>query len=87
MIEDQKKRLMISALFEDVVRLCIEHKDFVEQFDRLNNTQVSKLHYQSPIEKMIDEVTGFQKDQLFKFFDFVRDYVFLPFISGKTDYL
>lgn len=61
--------------FEKTVEECLKCPDFVKQYRRLRG---ARLGLGSPLEKMIDEATGFSKHEWNEFFDFVRDYVFMP---------
>lgn len=63
--------------FEECVLLCSENNELVNQFDRLNGTHLSKLDRRQPIERMIDESTGRDKDAAKKFVDFVYDVVWM----------
>lgn len=67
------------------LKLCIEealkNREFIEQYDRLNNTNIGGRG-REPIEQMIDKHTSKQKSDAYQFFDFVRDYVWLPSLCG-----
>jgi len=64
---------------ETCIREALNQPELLEQFDRLNETHLSKRR--SPLEQMIDEATGypgFSEKEMRHFFDFVRDYVWKP---------
>lgn len=50
--------------------------DIVKEWERLSG---KKLIASSPIDRMIDEATGYQEEVLKEFIDFVYDYVFFWF--------
>lgn len=60
---------------EQCIKEACTNKELLEQFDRLAGTSLTKK--KAPIEKMIDEHTGLMKDEWFRFFNFIRDYVWL----------
>lgn len=81
---DAEKALLIEKHFSEVVFLTLDNKEFVQNYDRLRGTNISKTKSRTPIEQMIDEVTGKEKEELFKFFDFVLNYVFLPVMDTAS---
>lgn len=72
--------------FSEVLIECCLNKELVKQFNRLCGTNLSFEDNRKPIERMIDEATGYQnpfknnKEDLFKFFDFVLECVWIPLI-------
>ena len=60
--------------FHVCLNAAIEERELVENFDRLNGTNV--LMHGAPTEKMIDEASGRQKADLEAFCKFVFDYVY-----------
>ena len=59
----------------DCVIECSENKELIEQFDRLNNTNLAMKG--TPIDISIDEATGRQHDDVMKFIDFCWEYIWL----------
>lgn len=55
--------------FEDVVATCLENRELVAEYDRLNGTNLSKKL--SPIENAIDSATGKREQELLGFIAFV----------------
>ncbi len=63
---------------------CIEQKELVENFNRLNGTSIG-VDSRSAIEKSIDGVTGYlevlaekRNDEVGQFVNFVIEYIYLP---------
>lgn len=67
--------------FEDCIYLCAGEEDFVKQYDRLMGSHFGKLLKTSPLEKMIDEASGFKTEECYKFFTFCYQYVWLPLFN------
>lgn len=61
--------------FYDCLMECAKNKELVKEFDRLNNSNLSFAG--SPINILVDEATGKQKDDLRDFIDFCYEYVWL----------
>ena len=61
--------------FIEVLGVCVRNKELVREFDRLNGANLSMMG--SPIDLMVDEATGKQKDDLRKFVDFVYEFIWL----------
>ncbi len=51
--------------------------ELVAHFDRLHGCSVGNLFKRSPIERMVDQATGFADDQMRQFVGFVHDCVYL----------
>lgn len=64
--------------FEECLLAAGANTELVTQFDRLYRTSLSKLTVRSPLDLMIDEATGYDKDQILKFAAFVFSYIWLP---------
>jgi len=49
--------------FNDCVLECLENKELIKEFDRIKGTKVMQAFYdnRSPIVRMIDEATGYDK--------------------------
>lgn len=60
--------------FVTVLDRCLEEEDLIEQFERLYGVK-RPAERQHPLERMVDEVTGFRKSQWSDFFE-----AFIPFI-------
>lgn len=72
--------------FNDCLLESLQHKELIKEFDRLNNTNVMQIFYdkRTPIIRMIDEATGFDKAQkpqlskdLMEFIWFVYEYIWM----------
>ena len=75
---------VLNKRFADIVMFIFDNQpDFIKEYDRLNNTNISsKL---SPIENMIDEVSGNRDKELKDFFSFVKTTVFEPIIEKELE--
>ena len=60
---------------EETIRICLETPELVKEYERLVG---EKLVPTTPIHIMIDEATGYDKKKAHDFFDFVRDYIWMP---------
>lgn len=60
--------------FVAVLDRCLEEEELIAQFERLTGIN-RPPERQSPLERMVDDVTGFRESQWSKFFE-----VFIPFI-------
>lgn len=63
---------------ETTINLCLENKDFMQQYKRLTG---AKLGSGSIISNMIDKATGFDKKEYIELFDFIKNYVYLPYLK------
>lgn len=67
--------------FEECVDSCLGNRDFVSEFDRLCGTCLGGQREGSPVERMIDQATGFdeerRREDLEKFVAFVHETVWL----------
>ena len=70
--------------FKECVLHCSEDSELLTQFDRLYGTHLSTMDRRSPIEKMIDESTGRDKEALEKFVDFVYDCIWMRIEPFKS---
>jgi len=61
--------------FAQCLKSCIENREFVEQYDRLSNTNLSMKG--TALDLMIDEATERGTEEIKGFVDFVFDVVFL----------
>lgn len=59
--------------FLECLEMCIQQRDLVAQWERLSS---KKLVASSPIDKMIDEATGYDQAVMGEFADFVYDCIF-----------
>lgn len=70
---------------QETIQEAINNPDLVAQYERLK--KVKLFQKRTPIETLIDEATGYhglnEKD-LKEFFDFVRDYIWLPLLTKET---
>jgi hypothetical protein len=60
--------------FIECLNMCLYNQEFVAQWERLSG---KKLLAKSPIDRMIDEATGYDMAVMREFADFVYDVVFL----------
>ncbi len=51
--------------------------ELIEAFDRLTGCKIGTLAQRAPIERLVDEVTGFRNDQMRQFVKFVHDSIYL----------
>ena len=75
--------------FQDAVMECANEPRFVSEFNRLTGCKLDFTDKRSPIEKIIDDATGYpypfkiNKEDVHKFFDFVFEYIWLPLIGTE----
>lgn len=62
--------------FIEVLHECANNQEFVENFDRLRGTNLSRRG--APIGLAIDAATGRMESDTELFYDFVLEYVWLP---------
>jgi hypothetical protein len=84
MIYDKESKMT----FEEVVIECCQRRELIQQFDRLQGSNVSRIllpDTRPPIVRMIDEATGYDKhldEQAHKdmqlFIAFIFEFIFLP---------
>lgn len=74
--------------FEDAVLATWNNREFMENYCRLRGakTLLAAPDSRSAIERMVDEAAGHQpyaidKREAHEFFEFVRDYVWLPVLQ------
>lgn len=60
--------------FVAVLDKCLEEEELIAQFERLTGIK-RPPERQNPLERMVDDVTGFRKSQWSNFFE-----AFIPFI-------
>jgi len=65
-----------AALADPAFQRCafeaIAIPEFVDNFDRLSGSCLGRVLKVSPIERMVDEATGFRDEQFRKFLEFVH---------------
>ena len=66
--------------FEQCVKEAWNTPDLVEQYKRLTG---ARLGGGLPIERMIDDASGFKEKEYTDFFNFVRDYIWIPVLLKK----
>jgi hypothetical protein len=54
----------------------IETPELIKNIDRLYGTRLSSLGSRSPLERMVDDVTGFQNSQIEQLIMFVHEFVY-----------
>lgn len=62
--------------FLDCLDTCIHEREFIAQWERLSG---KKLLPTSPLDRMIDEATGYNMVVMGEFADFVYEFVFSVF--------
>lgn len=73
-VEGLMAQIPLDPFFFECLKRAAANRELVEQFDRLRGTNLSLKG--SPIERMIDSATGKLDDDLGKFVDFVREYIY-----------
>ncbi len=77
--------------FECCLKEACKYGDLVAQFDRLTSRHVTRVLHdtRTPIERMVDEATGFQKvldkeaqQDMRAFIAFVFEYIWLPYLAN-----
>lgn len=69
--------------FQECVLQCAANKELVAEFDRLSGTSLGESR--SPLDRLIDEATGREEDEIKEFVKFVFLCIWLPLISGEGD--
>jgi hypothetical protein len=62
---------------ETTINECLKNPEFIKEYKRLSG---AKLVGGSPIENAIDIASGFYEHELIELFDFIKKYVWLPYI-------
>ncbi len=79
--------------FLDVLTECASHDALVKEFNRLSKTNLCFHDKRKPIEKMVDDATGYTNifnnnhEEMQKFISFVFEYIWLPLISEEQNAL
>lgn len=68
--------------FMDAVHECARNRDFVAEFNRLTGCHLGEPC--SPLDVAIDEVTGWEREQLGRFVTFVAEFVWMPLLAGAS---
>lgn len=66
--------------FLECLELCIQQADLIAQWERLSH---KKLVASNPLDRMIDEATGYDQAVMGEFVDFVYNYVWMTFSEVK----
>lgn len=66
---------------EEAIMECVGNKELMREYKRLTG---ARLGGGPPIHRMIDTATGFADAEWYKFFDFVRDYIYMPVLLKTT---
>lgn len=69
--------------FIECLEYCAGQSEFVKEFDRLYGTHLSQIGRRSPLDAMIDEATGRDKESLDKLSAFVFRFVWAPLCEGR----
>lgn len=62
--------------FLECLEMCIQQADLIAQWERLSG---KKLVASNPLDRMIDEATGYDQAVMGEFVDFVYNYVWVTF--------
>ncbi len=71
--------------FQDCLIECCQNDELVKEFNRLSNTSLDFHDRRVPIEKMIDEATGYNNpfknkhEEMQQFISFCFESIWLPF--------
>ena len=74
--------------FQECLVECIEQDELVREFNRLSGTSLSFRDERKPIERMIDDATGYpypfknDPDEIHQFISFVFEFVWVPLVMG-----
>ena len=73
-LTDEVKVQLLNPRFMAVLEKCLDDEELIAQFERIYEVSrpPSRIH---PIERMVDEATGFRDEQWSKFFS-----AFIPFV-------
>ena len=80
--------------FEDCLVECCLNEHLVKEFNRLSNTTLDFRDRRKPIEKMIDDATGYNNpfknklEEMQQFISFCFEFVWLPLVytaSSKAE--
>ena len=68
--------------FQEVAIECIRNHELVSEFNRLTGCKLG-IDTRAPIERMIDEATGYQPEStdIAKFVAFVFKFIWMPLMS------
>lgn len=62
---------ILSGAFMGCVNFATRQQQLVDQFEQESGLKLSRLVAASPIEKMVDDATGFSRELVAKWFDWV----------------
>ena len=71
--------------FGDCLAAAARQPELVREFDRLAGTHLSTLDSRRPIDAMIDEASGRDREAVLKFAAFVFDAVYLPLLQQQPN--
>lgn len=60
---------------QETIECCCKQPELIREYERVRGV---KLRNRSPIESLVDEATGYRKEKWMEFFDFIRDYIWMP---------
>ena len=66
--------------FEETLEECLKTPELLKEYRRLTG---ARLGNGSTIEMMIDKSTGYHDKEWKDFFDFVRDYIWMPVVTNQ----
>lgn len=81
-IED--KSYLLDPAFELCLTEAIKCNGLLSEFDRLYGTNLRRRG--APLDLMVDDAVGKTKEDMGKFVDFVRDYVYVPMLNKFLEY-
>lgn len=66
--------------FIECLEMCIQQRDLVTEWERLSE---KKLVAANPLDRMIDEATGYDQAVMGEFVDWIYNYVWVTFSEVK----
>jgi len=70
--------------FEETVIFILKNQPIIlQEYDRLNGSSLSKQ--KTPIEILVDKETGFHQDEWYGFFDFVKNFIYIPTVLDMLE--
>jgi hypothetical protein len=74
--------MMQQSTFEQVLHYCAATPELVAQFDRLTGANLARKG--APINLMVDDATGKTNEDVAKFVEFVREFVYMPWVMAMV---
>ena len=88
-MDEKEQEAFVVNSFQAILTYCLDTPEMVKEWNRLTGNNLSvKLDKRSPIERMVDEATGYQKHldaeqvkYLREFAQFVWETIYIPFVA------